>query len=290
METLLQHLDSLSTNCHKESIKKINTKIPYAAVIVANCYLNTNMELGWGPIADAIKVAKLCHDRGIPVFTFFEAKGQEFVDLAQRLLRDVTDLLLLYFSGHGGQVKDLDGDEDDGYDELFFFTDSVIIDDMLLDLLYYHKNPKSRCILLSDCCHSGTIWDLDNPRAPKNCISISAALDNEEATQANRNGKEFGYFTDFLLNAIEEDGNVTPRQLKAILDRKFKKHHCHQLTQIISTTGGLIDQPLIPYGDEKLLHSTINYSKYERIPPPPHVIDSNEVGLWYDFKRWLAKK
>ena len=32
-------------------------------------------------------------------------------------------MLTLFSSGHGGQTKDLDGDEDDGYDEVIYPLD-----------------------------------------------------------------------------------------------------------------------------------------------------------------------
>lgn len=31
-----------------------------------------------------------------------------------------NDALFFHYSGHGGQAKDLDGDEDDGYDETIY--------------------------------------------------------------------------------------------------------------------------------------------------------------------------
>ena len=50
-----------------------------------------------------------------------------------------NDSLFLYFSGHGGQTVDLDGDEVDGQDEFIcpvdFKTAGVIVDDELKTLL-----------------------------------------------------------------------------------------------------------------------------------------------------------
>jgi hypothetical protein len=46
-----------------------------------------------------------------------------------------NDSLFFHYSGHGGQTKDLDGDEDDGYDEVIypvdFETNGHIVDDLM---------------------------------------------------------------------------------------------------------------------------------------------------------------
>lgn len=50
-----------------------------------------------------------------------------------------NDSLFFHYSGHGGKVEDLNGDEDDGYDETIYPVDhersGQIIDDILHDLL-----------------------------------------------------------------------------------------------------------------------------------------------------------
>eukprot|EP00741_Cyanophora_paradoxa_P018447 tig00021070_g17810.t1 len=73
------------------------------------------------------------------------------------------DILLFTFSGHGGQIKDLDGDEIDGKDETLipvdYETAGEITDDELAAL--FAKLPRGvRLICFLDCCHSGTGLDL----------------------------------------------------------------------------------------------------------------------------------
>eukprot|EP01065_Artemidia_motanka_P000166 TRINITY_DN1005_c0_g1_i2.p1 TRINITY_DN1005_c0_g1~~TRINITY_DN1005_c0_g1_i2.p1 ORF type:complete len:843 (+),score=236.36 TRINITY_DN1005_c0_g1_i2:113-2641(+) len=74
------------------------------------------------------------------------------------------DCFFLHFSGHGGQVPDLDGDECDGFDETLFPVDhersGQIVDDEIFELLV---KPLPKCCKLTafyDCCHSGTVMDL----------------------------------------------------------------------------------------------------------------------------------
>lgn len=66
------------------------------------------------------------------------------------------DLLVITYSGHGGQVRDLSGDEDDGYDETFCFWDGQYTDDRFRRQL--DKLPDGvRVLLITDSCHSGTV-------------------------------------------------------------------------------------------------------------------------------------
>jgi hypothetical protein len=63
------------------------------------------------------------------------------------------DLLLLSFSGHGGQRPDKNGDEPDGKDETLCMWDGQVCDDDVLRLL--HSLPAGlRVVLISDQCHS----------------------------------------------------------------------------------------------------------------------------------------
>ena len=63
-------------------------------------------------------------------------------------------LLMLYFSGHGGQRPD-NADEGDGRDETLCLWDGALLDDTVWDLLC--KVPEGvRVWLVTDCCNSGT--------------------------------------------------------------------------------------------------------------------------------------
>ncbi|KAI7818186.1 peptidase C14 [Gamsiella multidivaricata] len=82
------------------------------------------------------------------------------------LIRDAkkNDSYFLHYSGHGGQVVDIDGDETDGMDNCIFPLDhaenGVIIDDELHNLLVKALPPGVRLTVVFDCCHSGSALDL----------------------------------------------------------------------------------------------------------------------------------
>lgn len=74
------------------------------------------------------------------------------------------DAIFLHYSGHGTKVRDLNGDEDDGYDEalcpLDFQSAGIILDDDLNDMIVKALPPGVHVVALYDCCHSGTVLDL----------------------------------------------------------------------------------------------------------------------------------
>lgn len=66
------------------------------------------------------------------------------------------DLFFLTYSGHGSQVPDEQGDEDDGSDETWITYDRQLLDDELY-VLWQSFKENVRIFVLSDSCHSGTM-------------------------------------------------------------------------------------------------------------------------------------
>ncbi|KAG9224650.1 hypothetical protein CCMSSC00406_0002199 [Pleurotus cornucopiae] len=82
------------------------------------------------------------------------------------LVRDAkpNDSLFFHYSGHGGQTKDLDGDEGDGYDEVIYPMDyeanGHIVDDEMHAIMVRPLPPGCRLTAIFDSCHSGSALDL----------------------------------------------------------------------------------------------------------------------------------
>lgn len=74
------------------------------------------------------------------------------------------DSLIFHYSGHGGSVKDLDGDEEDGMDEtlcpLDYASAGQIVDDEVHMILIKGLPKGVRLTAIMDCCHSESILDL----------------------------------------------------------------------------------------------------------------------------------
>ena len=65
------------------------------------------------------------------------------------------DIFLLSYSGHGGQLPDINGDEPDAQDETWCLFDGELVDDELYALLGKFA-AGVRILVFSDSCHSGT--------------------------------------------------------------------------------------------------------------------------------------
>lgn len=147
------------------------------ALIVGINYYKTNNELR-GCVNDARAVSAFLQDR-------YGYKQDDMVILTddqrdprshptknnilrgmQWLVKDArpNDTLFFHYSGHGGQTEDLDGDEDDGYDETIYPVDfqqaGHIVDDQMHDFMVKPLPPGARLTALFDSCHSGTALDL----------------------------------------------------------------------------------------------------------------------------------
>lgn len=120
---------------------------------------------GWtGPLAacenDANDLAALARKQGMQPTVLLTKKATRVSTLRQLRSAAKTlrkgDLFFLTFSGHGGQVRDVTGDEADKQDETWCLYDSQLIDDEL----YFELSRFAagvRVLVLSDSCHSGTV-------------------------------------------------------------------------------------------------------------------------------------
>jgi hypothetical protein len=91
---------------------------------------------------------------------FFHYSG-EFCAVSARVLGSRH---LTWVTGHGGQTKDLDGDEEDGYDEVIYPVDfrqnGHITDDEMHRIMVRPLQAGVRLTAIFDSCHSGTALDL----------------------------------------------------------------------------------------------------------------------------------
>ncbi len=87
-----------------------------------------------------------------------EATRQKVIEAIQDTTTnlDSGDILFISYSGHGGQVPDLNSDESDSQDETWCLFDGELIDDEL-KYLWSKFREGVRILVISDSCHSGTI-------------------------------------------------------------------------------------------------------------------------------------
>jgi hypothetical protein len=90
------------------------------------------------------------------------------------------DIFMLSYSGHGGQVDDVTGEETDRKDETWCLFDGELIDDELY-ALWTEFRPEVRILVFSDSCHSGTAvrvreYEEARPRAPEGPTPAAARV------------------------------------------------------------------------------------------------------------------
>ena len=108
-----------------------------------------------------------------------------------------SDLFFMSYSGHGGQVPDVSGEEDDRKDETWCLFDGQLIDDEL----YFELSKFAagvRILVLSDSCHSGTVT-----RAPPAPVTIPGQRPKlMPASVAMRTYRDHQAFYDKLQQAV----------------------------------------------------------------------------------------
>jgi hypothetical protein len=174
--------------------------------------------------------------------------------------------IVITFSGHGTNVRDVSGDEVDKRDEALCLYDKLLLDDELRKIL--DALPKgARLTFISDSCHSGTVTrsflstlgDEDSPVprylppdddeeafeiAPKsvtkkiftpedmNEVLITGCRANEFSYDARINGKFQGAMSHFALKTLYANPDCTYDEFYAILKKSLPSRHYPQTPQL----------------------------------------------------------
>ncbi|PAV15399.1 peptidase C14 [Pyrrhoderma noxium] len=114
--------------------------------------------------------------------TILKDDGKHILPTRENIFKAIDDLIVdakegdrfvFHFSGHGGQVPDTNGDEDDGLDETIYPVDVVydagkedaidnyIVDDEIKERLIDKLPAGTVLTIILDACHSGTGADLE---------------------------------------------------------------------------------------------------------------------------------
>lgn len=110
--------------------------------------------------ADATDMADIAKSKGFAVETLLTKAGtrKKVIDKVTRAAETLApgDIFLLSYSGHGGQLPDLNRDEADAMDETWCLYDGELVDDEIFALLTKFQ-AGVRILVFSDSCHSGTV-------------------------------------------------------------------------------------------------------------------------------------
>lgn len=112
------------------------------------------------------------------------------IDSAAQALKS-DDYFFLSYSGHGGQLKDENNDEDDYMDETWCLFDRQFVDDELNYCLRDFKEGV-KIFVLSDSCHSGTVV---KTAALQKTINIDKRNSN-----VDKKGNKYRFAPDMVLS------------------------------------------------------------------------------------------
>jgi len=186
--------------------------------------------------------------------------------------------LLFYYSGHGSSMVDKSGDEKDGQDECLvpsdFRTGGFVIDDELNACL---KNLKSnltcQIILITDACHSGTIFDLPFTYSSQNTsgtvnsknnstlasvspttniIQISGCMDNQTSASAYAmdRAKIWQGALSFSLQRYLSEMSYKPSNLFDLIVKvrqRLKSLNFSQIPQVSQNNNGSLNNVTITF-------------------------------------------
>ncbi len=110
--------------------------------------------------ADATDLAEIAKSKGFSpeVFLTKSATRKNVIQSMSQAAKSLKagDVFMLVYSGHGGQIRDMNNDEEDFQDETWCLYDGELIDDEIFGLLGGFSEGV-RILVLSDSCHSGTV-------------------------------------------------------------------------------------------------------------------------------------
>jgi hypothetical protein len=197
-------------------IARIPATIEKAAFLCVNTYAGYRLNLGTGPINDALLFARKLKKFGFSIYFLHNPHARNFLKYLDVFFRNVTGQLVLFYVGQGSGAIAEDGSESTA--EAFVFDDGPVYEDDLITHLTENKNPANQVILVTDACSSGTIWDIQDGTVkgrplPPGVLSISAASDEPSARQITIGRTEHGVFTYNLVKALKENPEITPVEL-----------------------------------------------------------------------------
>lgn len=236
------------------------------ALLVGINYKGTSSELR-GCINDIKKTKEMLLSKGYSVTMISEEQEikptkMNILKHLEELIKSPSERLYFHYSGHGTQIFDVSGDEDDGKDEclvpLDYSSAGVITDDHIKSLLKMVRRDQTLFSVL-DCCHSGTGMDLKYNLYTKGrhlkmvpskkeeetegqCIMLSGCLDIQTSADAYIKGEFQGAMTFAFLEALPE-----AKDLKDLIQR----------IRDILRYSGYPQIPTLSMGKKMKLHSPI---------------------------------
>jgi hypothetical protein len=175
---------------------------------------------------DAERFEKFLKHLGVPKDHITTLYGRQYT--RGNILRELRELAdktpengtaIVYFAGHGTQVRDRDNEEEDGRDEALQTDDRKIVTDDEMSFSFLFNERPIRVITIADTCHSPSLdmWRFKDSDA--RVVSIKAAQDYQSALQSG----DGSYMSSFLFQILKELPEITVREMQKELDFRMRE-------------------------------------------------------------------
>lgn len=246
IEQYQAELENLGVDLKKsQSFPKCLTR---AVFICCNTYTKPEYSLGVGPLNDAITVANYMKKIGFNIYFIHNSRSIEYMKYFKNFLQKTTEYLFIYYIGHSACD---DAKNEDGLkikDEALIFDDNYLFDDKLVDDLINSKKSEScKVYLLSDCCHSSHIYNLQasvssGKKFPPNIMVFSTVRQSETVKETSVGGTDYGIFTFYFFKILSQNDSITPNKMESQIDQYLKRFQ--QNFVVYSTTESLLNEPI----------------------------------------------
>lgn len=235
-----------------------------------------------GCVNDANDWTAFLGKKGYAVTTLLDAQATKeaifsgILTLVKSL--NAGDRGVVFFAGHGTWTPDVNGDEVDGRDECLCPYDmsstNLLVDDELAEC-WIHLTPGSQLVLITDSCHSGTVFrfaDGDEPYTPfiryippanifteqRDLINAQIAMrftptslgdqpiqglvhfagcgDKEYSCDARFNGRPNGAFSRAALDILNKNFDGSYQDLYSAIRKKLPSWNYPQTPELNATT------------------------------------------------------
>ena len=193
----------------------------------------------------------------------------------------------IHYSGHGTQIRDLNGDEPDGLDEVIVPMDysvkGFITDDAIFNIL---KNSKCKTVLIFDSCRSATVCDLEWIFTTNNNMVIRKQ--NNKKNIANPNVFMFSGCKDnqYSIDAYDPtndtySGAMTTAFLKCLQNKKYT---CSIIQLYIDICIYLLknkysQHPCLSSSGPTPVYSFLKLNPINKSPTMENIINNNIVAV-----------
>lgn len=184
--------------------------------------------------------------------TAVKADRQNILSNFTSLLKNSSenDLLVFFYSGHGSNIMDTNGDEIDGADECIVPCDlNYILDDELKSIIDLNLPKNATLVCFFDSCHSGTMLDLpylysadsnyetcvtnnNDKNTAGNVVMISGCMDEQTSMDSNVSGVWAGAMTSAFSKSVNDPENDTWKSLVQKMNIELKSNGYTQKPQL----------------------------------------------------------